>query len=420
MSNVWLPYTQMKTVLEPPRVRSTQGCTITLEDGRQLIDGVSSWWSACHGYNHPHILNAMHQQLKHMPHVMLGGLTHSPVERLAQSLCQRLPNASHVFFSESGSVAVEVALKMVVQYWLNQDQSQRKQFIHFQHGYHGDTFYAMSVCCPTEGMHKLFGDTLPRHALQTIPKTSEQFSQFEAFLERNHQSLAGMIIEPLVQGAGGMKMHKPQDLNRLVNMVQAYELPVIFDEIFTGFGRTGTLFALDKLDAKPDIVCLGKALTGGVTPLAATVANKKIFEAFLSDDPSAALMHGPTFTGHALGCSAALASLELFDTKPRLEQVASIESFFVETFKGFESEHVKQIRTCGAILVLEFHKAFEPKQLQTLKQAFMEQGVWIRPFGNIIYLAPAFTIDFTELEVLCDSIKRVAQLMRINPIEFSF
>lgn len=413
MSQVWLPYTQMALASEPLMVQSTQGSVITLADGRTLIDGISSWWSACHGYNHPHILKAMQQQLNQLPHVMLGGLVHEPVLKLSEALCQHLPrHFSHVFFSESGSVAVEVALKMVMQYWINQNQNQRKQFIHFQHGYHGDTFYAMSVCCPKEGMHKLFGDTLPKQALQPIPKTPEQFKQLERYLRHHHHQLAGMIIEPLVQGAGGMKMQSAENLNRLVKMVRAYDLPVIFDEIFTGFGRTGTLFALDQLEAQPDIVCLGKALTGGVTPLAATVASDEIYQAFWSQDPNKALMHGPTFTGHALGCRAALASLELFDLEPRLAQVHTINQFFCEYFKGFQTQAVKDVRTCGAILAIEFHQTFSAAQAQKIKDWFIGQGLWIRPFSNILYLAPAFTISIEELEKLCLAIKEVAKHTR--------
>lgn len=396
--HIWMPYTQMKTSMPPLKVRRTEGCVITLEDGSQLIDGTSSWWTACHGYCPPAILEAMRSQSERLCHVMLGGLVHEPALQLSQKLCQMLPGLAHVFYSESGSVAVEVALKMCLQYWKIQGVPNRNKFIHFKHGYHGDTFYAMSVCCPEEGMHRLFGESLPQQYLSCLP--TGDWSNFENFLTTHQESIAGLIIEPLIQGAGGMKCHSPQTLNAITQLTQSYDIPVIFDEIFTGFGRTGTMFALDQIDATPDIVTLGKALTGGVTPLAATVASPKIFGQFWSESDADALMHGPTYMGHALGCQAALASIELFETHPRLQQVAAIENHLKAVLLPIEDKRVKQTRVKGAMGVIEFHQPFDSAHLNKLKSFFIKRGVWIRPFANIIYIAPAFTISMDQLSQL--------------------
>lgn len=410
---LWLPYTQMKTASVPYQVRTTQGCELVLENGQTLIDGIASWWTACHGYHPPEILQAITEQSYQLSHVMLGGLVHESATLLAHRLSALLPDPlNHVFFSESGSVAVEVALKMAIQFWLNQNKPQRNRFIHFTHAYHGDTFLAMSVCCPQEGMHHLFQSQLPKQVLQAIPQTSEQWASLERFLIKEQESIAGLIIEPLIQGAGGMKCHSPETLNQLVTLVQKYDIPVIFDEIFTGFGRTGTMFALDQIEAVPDIVTLGKALTGGVTPLAATIASSEIFEQFWSDSPNKALMHGPTFMGHAIGCRAALASLDIFKTQPRLAQVKTIESQLSEGLLGL-SKHPKinAVRIKGAMGVVELKAPLSAPILQALKDFYVNQNVWIRPFGRIIYLTPAFVITKSQLNTLIEKICESLRLL---------
>src|SRR5215216_3754651 len=279
LNHVWLPYTQMKTARRPLAVTRTQDCRIMLADGRELIDGIASWWTACHGYNHPHIRQAVERQLATMPHVMLGGLVHEQVLTLARRLAALLPgDLDRVFFSESGSVSVEVALKMAVQYWINRGQPKRRKFVAFNGGYHGDTTGAMAVCDPEEGMHALFRGLLPEHFIVHLPKDEESTAAFEQLLQRHAGDIAGIITEPLVQGAGGMKFHEPAVLQRLRQAADRYDLLLIFDEIFTGFGRTGTMFACEAAGVVPDIVTFSKALTGGTLPLAATIARRKVFD----------------------------------------------------------------------------------------------------------------------------------------------
>jgi adenosylmethionine-8-amino-7-oxononanoate aminotransferase len=323
--HVWLPYAQMKTTAPPLAVARTEGCRIVLADGRELIDGIASWWTACHGYKHPHIRAAVIRQAETMPHVMFGGLVHEPALRLARRLVDLLPgDLDRVFFSDSGSVAVEVALKMAIQFWRNCGQGARSRFVTFRGGYHGDTTGAMAVSDPDDSMHALFRGVLPEHVNVALPTDEEYEHALQQALERHADSLAGIIVEPLVQGAGGMLFHDAAVLRRLRALADRYELLLIFDEIFTGFGRTGTMFACEQADVTPDIICLSKALTGGTLPLAATVASRRVFEAFWSDDPRHALMHGPTYMANALACAAANASLDLFESEPRLAQVRAI------------------------------------------------------------------------------------------------
>src|SRR5882672_2222864 len=327
LRHVWLPYVQMKTMREPLAVARTEGCRIVLDDGRELIDGVASWWTACHGYNHPYIRGAVERQLAVMPHVMLGGLAHEQAYGLARRLAALMPgDLERVFFSDSGSVAVEVAMKMAVQYWVNQGVRTRKTLIAFRGGYHGDTTGAMAVCDLEAGMHALFRGFLPEHVIADLPVDDESAAALVRLLEERASDIAAIIVEPLVQGAGGMRFHNAAVLRRLRALADRYELLLIFDEIFTGFGRTGTLFACEQAGVTPDIITLSKALTGGTLPLAATVATRRVFEGFWSDDPKHALMHGPTYMGNALACAAANASLDLFEREPRLAQVRAIEA----------------------------------------------------------------------------------------------
>src|SRR5215472_14375472 len=301
LAHVWLPYAQMKTVRAPLPVARTHGCRIVLCDGRELVDGIASWWTACHGYNHPYIRDAVGRQLAQLPHVMLGGLVHEQALRLATRLSALLPgDLNHVFFSDSGSVAVEVAMKMAIQYWLNRNIRGRTKILAFKGGYHGDTFATMAVCDPEEGMHSLFAGALPEHFIFDLPRDEETTAALETFLARRAGEVAGIVVEPLVQGAGGMLFHDAECLQRLRRLADKFDLILIFDEIFTGFGRTGTMFACEAAEVVPDIITLGRGLSGGTLPLAATVASKKIFDAFWSDDPAHALMHGPTFMGNAM------------------------------------------------------------------------------------------------------------------------
>jgi len=402
LRHLWLPYTQMKTAPLPLPVARTQGARIVLADGRELIDGIASWWTACHGYNHPHISAAVERQLAQMPHVMFGGLVHEPAARLAQRLAALLPGGlTRVFFSDSGSVAVEIAMKMAVQFWINRGERGRTRFVAFRGGYHGDTTGAMAVCDPDEGMHALLAGLLPQHHIVDLPESDATTEALDALLAK-HDNIAGIIVEPLVQGAGGMKFHAAEVLTRLRALADKHNVLLIFDEIFTGFGRTGTMFACEQAGVVPDIITLSKALTGGTLPLAATVATQKVFEAFWSDDPATALMHGPTFMANALGCAAANASLDLFAREPRMEQVARLSEWLREGLAPCAGlPRVKDVRVMGAIGVVELDRI---DNLDALRARFVERGVFIRPLGNVIYLTPAFTIAKDEVGRLTEAI----------------
>ena len=406
LPHVWLPYAQMKMTRAPLPVAHTHACRIVLCDGRELVDGIASWWTACHGYNHPHIREAVERQLALMPHVMFGGLAHEQALTLARRLAGLVPgDLTRVFFSESGSVAVEIAMKMAVQYWLNRSVSKRRKFLAFKGGYHGDTTGAMAVSDPHGGMHARFHGLLPEHHIIELPQNEESAAAFARCLERHAEELAGIIVEPLVQGAGGMRFHAASVLPRLRDAANRYELILIFDEIFTGFGRTGSLFACEAAGVVPDIITLSKALTGGTLPLAATIARGKIFDAFWSDEPGDALPHGPTFMANALACAAANASLDLFEREPRLRQVADIA---VALERGLAPcrgvPGVKEVRVKGAIGVVELEHIDD---LERLRARFVAEGVFVRPFGSIVYLTPAFTIGAEELAKLTAAVTKV-------------
>ncbi|HEY1473784.1 MAG TPA: adenosylmethionine--8-amino-7-oxononanoate transaminase [Pseudolabrys sp.] len=406
LDHIWLPYAQMKTASPPLPVVATSGSRIELADGRVLIDGIASWWTACHGYNQPHIRHAVEKQLKEMPHVMFGGLTHEPALTLARRLAALLPgDLARVFFSDSGSVAVEVALKMAVQYWINRGAKGRSQFVAFKGGYHGDTAGAMAVSDTEDGMHALFAGLLPQHHIVDLPDNDEHAAALDKLLAARADNIAAIIVEPLVQGAGGMKFHDAAVLRRLRALADKYDLLLIFDEVFTGFGRTGTMFACEAAGIVPDIVALSKALTGGTLGLAATVATKRVFDAFWSDEPAKALMHGPSYMANALGCAAANASLDLFEQEPRLRQVAAISSALsqgLEPCRGMPG--VKDVRVKGAIGVVELDAI---GNLDALRARFVAEDVFVRPFGTIIYLTPAFTIAADELKTLTDAVVKV-------------
>ncbi|HEY7997667.1 MAG TPA: adenosylmethionine--8-amino-7-oxononanoate transaminase [Pseudolabrys sp.] len=411
LEHIWLPYAQMKTAAAPLPVVRTQGSRIVLADGRELIDGVASWWTACHGYNQPTIRHAVGKQLKQMPHVMFGGLAHEPALTLARRLAALLPgDLTRVFFSDSGSVAVEVALKIAAQYWINQGQRERTQFIAFKDGYHGDTTGAMAMSDPHAGMHSIYGGLMPQHVITDLPANDAGAAALEALVVRHGSEIAGIIVEPLVQGAGGMKFHDAHVLKRLRVLTDKHDLLLIFDEVFTGLGRTGTMFACEAAGVTPDIITLSKALTGGTLPLAATVATKKVFKAFWSDDPVKALMHGPSYMANALACAAANASLDLFESEPRLQQVADISAALLQGLKPCSTMHgVTEVRVKGAIGVVEMDVI---DNLDSLRARFVEEGVFVRPFGNIIYLTPAFTIASDELKTLTDAVANVVRSMK--------
>jgi len=396
----------MRNALPPLRVKTTVGSRIVLDDGRELIDAVSSWWTACHGYNHPYIVAAMEQQLRDMPHVMFGGLVHEPAERLAARLANALPGGlTRVFFADSGSVAIEVAMKMAVQFWINQGDRGRTKFVSFRGGYHGDTLAAMSVCDPDEGMHALFKGYLPEQFVIDLPRDAASAEKLREVLHDNRGQIAAVVIEPLVQCAGGMKVHPPEVLQLTAAAAADAGVLLICDEVAVNFGRVGTLFAVEQAGITPDIICLGKALTGGTINLAATVATTDVFNAFLSDDSQAALMHGPTFMGNPLACAAANASLDLFETEPRLAQVADIESQLLrelEPLRGVSG--VRDVRVKGAIGAIEVEELHD---LDWLKTEFIKSGVWLRPFANVIYTMPPFIVTGEELSIITGAIAEV-------------
>tara|TARA_R110002126_G_scaffold16961_26_gene67075 strand:- start:16086 stop:17336 length:1251 start_codon:yes stop_codon:yes gene_type:complete len=402
-AHLWLPYTQMQTAAAPLRAARTAGTRIILDDGRELIDAVSSWWTACHGYNHPHIVMAMERQLHTMPHVMFGGLVHEPAETLAARLAVMLPGPlNRVFFADSGSVAVEVAMKMAIQYRINRGETGRTRFLSFRDGYHGDTMAAMSVTDPDEGMHALFRGYLPEQVIAPLPRDDASAGEFRRLLDAHKREIAAIIVEPLVQGAGGMKMHDPAVLKTIADSAKEAGVLLICDEIAVNFGRTGTLFAHTQAGIAPDIICLGKALTGGAINLAATVATADVFDAFLSDAADAALMHGPTYMASPLACAAANASLDLFDTEPRLQQVAAIEAQLKHELAPLGNiPGVVDIRVKGAIGAVEVTNLHD---LDWLKAQFIDAGIWLRPFGNVIYTMPPFTITSAELSAITGAI----------------
>ena len=403
---LWRPYCQMATAALPLPVVATQGSRITLADGRILIDGIASWWTACHGYNHPHIAEAVRRQLDTMPHVMFGGLTHEPAATLAGRLAALLPgDLDHVFFSDSGSVAVEVAMKMAIQFWLNQGVRGRTKILAFRGGYHGDTLATMAVCDPDEGMHAHFAGVLSEQIIADLPVDEERIAALERVLVRDGERIAAILVEPLVQGAGGMVFHAPHVLATLRELADRHGCLLIFDEIFTGFGRTGTMFACDAAGIVPDMITLSKALTGGTMALAATIATSRVFDAFWSDDPGKALMHGPTFMANPLACAAANASLDLFAQEPRLAQVTAIATRLREGLAPLIGQPgIRDVRVQGAIGAVEFDRIDD---LDALKAQYVAAGVWVRPFRTIAYLTPALTIDPADLDKLISAIVEI-------------
>jgi adenosylmethionine---8-amino-7-oxononanoate aminotransferase len=404
--HVWQPYCQMKNAPAALAVARTYRTRIVLEDGRELVDGIASWWTACHGYNHPHIARAVRSQLERMPHVMFGGLAHEPAYRLATRLANLLPGSlNHVFFAESGSVAVEIAMKMALQFWINSKRCGRTRFVSFLGGYHGDTLGTMAICDPEEGMHATLGKALAAQHVLGLPRNGDDERDLHAFFERHADEIAAIVVEPGVQGAGGMLFHDVDVLRRLRRLADTYDTLLIFDEIFTGFGRTGPFFVCEGSGVVPDIVTLSKALTGGTLPLSAAVASGQVFEGFWSDERRAALQHGPTFMANPLACAAANASLDLFEGGAWKDDVARVErGLRIGLEQCRDLPGVVDVRTRGAIGVVEFERPVEALELNA---RFVEEGVWIRPMGRVVYLTPALTIDDEDLGALTTAMGRV-------------
>ncbi len=401
--HIWMPYTQMQTAPRPHAVAATHDTHIVLDDGRELIDGIASWWSACHGYNHPHIIEAIQRQAATLPHVMLAGLSNEPAFTLAARLAAMAPgDLNRVFFSESGSVSVEIAMKMAVQFWLNQGQAARKTFIAFKNGYHGDTIGTMGVGDPDNVMHGPFAGLMPEQWVVDLPVTEAEQTAFEDFVAGRADQCAGILMEPLVQGAGGMIFHDAATLKFVRGVCDRHDLLMIADEIMVGLGRLGTMFACSQADVIPDLMTLSKSLTGGTVPLAATVASERIFAAFQADELERCLMHGPTYTGNALACAAANASLDLFEAEPRLEQVTALERQMArELAPSADVPGVVDVRVRGALGVVQLEALGD---MYWIRQRFAEEGCWVRPFGDVIYLMPSFTMDAADLSHLTNAV----------------
>lgn len=408
LNHIWLPYTQMQTALLPLPVISASGVRLTLADGRELIDGIASWWCACHGYQHPYLVKQVSRQLDTLSHIMFAGLAHEPAYTLARRLVSIAPKGlSRVFFSDSGSIAVEVAMKMAAQFWSNRQTPDKRKFICFRNGYHGDTMGGMSLADPETGMHRTLNHYMPEQYVFDIPSNRTDLAALEQSLKEIKGTTAGLVIEPLVQAAGGMKFHPPEIVAEIYRLCKKHSILFIVDEIATGFGRTGAMFACLEAGVTPDIMCLGKALTGGMVGLAATLATEDVFEGFLSNRLETALMHGPTFMANPIACAAANASLDLFEREPRIEQIQAIETQLREELKPCHKlENVADVRVKGAIGAVQLVKA-NGEYILTLRQRFIEEGVWLRPFSDVVYIMPAFTISSAELTRLTDAVFKV-------------
>jgi adenosylmethionine-8-amino-7-oxononanoate aminotransferase len=410
---IWHPYTSIKDPLKVYGVKRCFGNRIVLDSGDELIDGMSSWWSTIHGYNHPHINNAIEEQLKRFSHVMFGGLTHEPAIQVSKLLKDLLPaDLNYIFLADSGSVSVEVALKMAIQYQFSKGRD-RSKFLTFRNGYHGDTYHAMSVCDPVTGMHKIFNQTLPSQIFVERPNcrfddewSDSHFRSIEQKIEECKDQLAAIIVEPIVQGAGGIWFYHPQYLNKLRAICDRYDILLIFDEIATGFGRTGKMFAMDHTDIIPDIVTLGKGLTGGYMTLAAVVANEKV-KNVISESSNPIMMHGPTFMGNPLACSAAIGSLELLNSYDFGEISKRFNRVFKMIFEDMEGhDHIWDIRSLGTIGAIELKRAVDMEKVQ---REFVKRGVWLRPFGKLIYLMPPYISTDDDFRKLCISVREIIE-----------
>jgi len=413
-AHVWHPYSAFGSKAPVFPVDSTDGVRIRLVDGRELIDGMSSWWCAIHGYNHPVLNQAVENQLKHMAHVMFGGLTHRPAVELAEQLVALTPQPlQSVFFSDSGSVAVEVAMKMAIQFQAAKGSGRKNRFVSLLHGYHGDTLGAMSVCDPVNGMHSLFSEVLPEQIFVEAPPcpfgaacSEEDLQPMVEVLSEHSDRIAAVILEPIVQGAGGMRFYSADYLRQLRVLCDEHQVLLIADEIATGFGRTGKLFACEHAGISPDIMCLGKSLTGGYMTLAATLATTDVSNTISAGEPGL-FMHGPTFMANPLACATALASIQLLLDSPWQARVRQIGQGLRDGLEPCKSHpHVSDVRVLGAIGVVELDKPVDLKQVQGL---FVEQGVWVRPFGRLVYLMPPFIINESDLKLLTQAVVTVVE-----------
>ena len=408
--HIWHPYTSMVAPLPTREVVSAEGVRIRLADGSELIDGMASWWCVIHGYNHPVLNGAIESQLKRMAHVMFGGLTHEPAIKLAQDLVRISPaGLQHVFYSDSGSVSVEVAIKMAVQFWRAQGQINKSRLLTIKGGYHGDTFGAMSICDPVSGMHARFTGHLPQHLFVERPTARPgqslapaDVAEIKSSIENHRDELAAVILEPVVQGAGGMWFYAPEYLTHVSELCRQHDVLLILDEIATGFGRTGQLFACEHAKVEPDIMCLGKAMTGGYVSLAATLTNERVAKGISAD--GGVLMHGPTFMANPLACAVARASIELLLDSPWQNRVASLEAqLHAELEPYHDHSAVADVRVFGAIGVVQTR---QPVPVARLQEIFIQAGVWIRPFNDLIYLMPPFVIQPEDLSCLTAAIAR--------------
>ena len=398
---VWRPYCQMKTAPSPLQIVAVDQFELICADGRRLVDGMASWWSVCHGYRHPHIVSSVREQLEQMPHVMFGGITHEPAERLASRLVDLLPgDLNHVFFADSGSVAVEVAIKMAIGYWRRHGKPKRNRFIAFEHGYHGDTTGAMSLCDPDRSMHASYGDAILSQLHCPLPQDEVSIVTFTNLLHSHRDSIAGVVLEPLVQGAGGMRFHDVETVKRVRALCDEFGVLMIADEIATGFGRTGAMFAIETCEVVPDILCLGKALTAGTMTMAVAIAREPVFDAFWSDQGQEALMHGPTFMANPLACAASNASLDLFESEPRVNQARQMEAKLRTLLEPCrELPGVADVRCCGAIGVIQVKHL---RNVEQLRQRFVDAGIWLRPFGDCIYMTPPLNLPDDRIDQLCE------------------